>query len=97
MPRRLVYTAQVRRDVAGIAAYIFQAADAQTAGNVVLRLRQRCETLINAPGSGAPYLPKAGVRKVIEGPYKIFYRVTDAHVIILRIWDGRRGTEPGLP
>ncbi len=46
---------------------------------------------------GKPYGRKSGIRKINEGPDKIFYRVTDSEIIILRLWDGRRGTEPYLP
>lgn len=45
---------------------------------------------------GAPYGRKPGIRKINEGPYKIFYRVTENEITILRLWDGRRGAEPAF-
>jgi len=45
---------------------------------------------------GAPYLDRVGIRKINEGAYKILYHATKTHVVILRIWDGRRGHDPHL-
>ena len=39
-------------------------------------------------------MPQLGIRKLNEGTYKIFYRTTPTYVVILRIWDGRRGHDP---
>jgi plasmid stabilization system protein ParE len=33
------------------------------------------------------------VRKLLEGPYQIYYEVEEGGIVILRIWDGRRGSE----
>ncbi len=60
------------------------------------RLVTSCESLLAAPHKGTPSDLGPDVRKINEGPYKIIYRVTPRHVIILRIWDGRRGSEPKL-
>jgi plasmid stabilization system protein ParE len=60
------------------------------------RLIATCENLTRAPGAGAPSKAADDVRKITDGAYKIYYRVTDQDVIILRIWDGRRGSEPRL-
>ncbi len=43
---------------------------------------------------GAPYVRRPSVQKLSEGAYKIFYRVTDSKVVVLRIWDGRREYDP---
>ncbi len=45
---------------------------------------------------GAPYRGRPQFRKVNEGPYKIFYRAFPQKIVILRIWDGRRGSDPKL-
>jgi len=58
------------------------------------RLLDRCEDLLKAPGMGSLYEARPGVRKLGEGAYKIFYRVTNSKVIVLRIWDGRREKDP---
>jgi len=88
---------QVRRDLRAIALYIARANQDINSGQVVaLRLARRFQDILHAPGMGAPYHERSGVRKINEGPYKIFYRVAASEVIILRIWDGRRGHDPAL-
>jgi plasmid stabilization system protein ParE len=70
--------------------------DSFVAERFARRLLDRCAKLIDAPKMGSPYLERTGVRKINEGAYKILYRVTETHVVILRIWDGRRGHGPKL-
>jgi plasmid stabilization system protein ParE len=77
--------------------YLTKVRDAQTANTVATRLKARCEALLIAPGMGVPYSRLPGIRKINEGPYKIFYRVTETEIVVLRLWDGRHGTEPKLP
>jgi plasmid stabilization system protein ParE len=97
MPLKLYYSRSFGRDIVRLTRYISDARDPQTATAVTIRLKARCEALLFAPRMGAPYSRLPGIRKINEGPYKIFYRVTEDQVIILRLWDGRRGTEPKLP
>ncbi len=59
------------------------------------KFAKRFAQLAEAPGIGTPYRGSQ-VKKVVEGPYKIFYRVSETKIVILRIWDGRRGHDPLL-
>jgi plasmid stabilization system protein ParE len=93
---KLAFRPDARRDLAKIIRYIAEKADLSTAERYNLRIDQGCESLLDALGMGAPYGRKPGIRKINEGPYKIFYRVTESEIIILRLWDGRRGTEPAF-
>jgi plasmid stabilization system protein ParE len=60
------------------------------------KILQRCVVAANAPGAGTPFPDRAGVRKLLEGPDQIYYAVEEGEIVILRIWDGRRGSEPRL-
>jgi plasmid stabilization system protein ParE len=94
MPLRLSYAPKAVQDLNRLLVYLAAASDPFTARRFVDQMRARCSGLITAPGMGSPYSRRLGIRKVNEGPYKIFYRVTPAEVIILRIWDGRRSGRP---
>jgi len=45
-------------------------------------------------GKRHPIYPK--IRKINVGPHKIFYREEEDCVVIHRIWDGRRDSQPNL-
>jgi plasmid stabilization system protein ParE len=60
------------------------------------KIVDRCDSIALAPGAGSPLPRFSGVRKVVKGAYKIIYRVEQKKVVILRIWDGRRGTNPRI-
>jgi plasmid stabilization system protein ParE len=97
MSLRLEIKTRAQRDLRAIVLYIArQNGDFTIAERFDMRLLDRCESLLPAPGKGTPYRPRPGIRKLNEGAYKIFYRVTKTHVVILRIWDGRRGHDPLL-
>lgn len=95
MPLDLEISDRAIGDLEKIARYITkQNRDAVVARRFAGRLLERCSELINAPGMGSPYLDRTGFRKINEGAYKILYQVTETHVVILRIWDGRRRRGP---
>ena len=97
MSLKLEIRTRAQRDLRGIVLYITrQNGDFIVAERFGQRLLDRCESLAPAPGKGTPYGPRAGIRKLNEGTYKIFYQVTKTHVVILRIWDGRRAHDPKL-
>ena len=60
------------------------------------RLVSRCVELTEAPGSGVATSFGFNVRKIVEGSYQIYYRVQGDDLFILRIWDGRRGSNPRI-
>jgi plasmid stabilization system protein ParE len=95
MPLKLEIRVRAQRDLRAIVLYIVrQNGDFVVAERFGMRLLDRCESLLPAPGKGTPYRPRPSIRKLNEGAYKIFYRVTKTHVVILRIWDGRRAHDP---
>lgn len=97
MPLKLEIRTRAQRDLRAIVLYISgQNGDFVVAKRFGQRLLDRCESLLSAPHKGTPYRPRPRVRKLNEGAYKIFYQVTKTHVVILRIWDGRRGHDPHL-
>jgi plasmid stabilization system protein ParE len=95
MPLRVKLRPQARADFAAIVRFITnQNQDSGVANQVGRKILQRCAVAANAPGAGAPFPGRAGVRKLLEGPYQIYYAVEEGEIVILRIWDGRRGTDP---
>jgi plasmid stabilization system protein ParE len=86
-----------RRDLRAILLYIArQNGDLIIASRLEQKFAERFTRLARAPGSGAPHHGKLGVRKIVEGPYRIYYRPGESTLVILRIWDGRRGHDPLL-
>ena len=68
--------------------------------NVVDRLFTAAERLERFPASGRslPELPGAPLREIIDGNYRIVYRVREDAVEILTVFDGhRRIPEDDLP
>lgn len=97
MPLKLEIRTRAQRDLRAIVLYIAkQNGDFVVAERFGLRLLDCCESLLSAPHKGTPYRPRPGIRKLNEGAYKIFYRVTATKIVILRIWDGRRAHDPKL-
>ena len=95
-PPRLDFSAKARKDLLRIAAYIAKHASPEVASRFVFGLEEQCHRLLMAPGMGTPYPGRMGIRKVATGNYKIIYRVIGTTILVLRIWDGRRGSEPRL-
>jgi plasmid stabilization system protein ParE len=97
MSLKLEIRTRARRDIRAIVLYIAkQNGDFVIAERFGQHLVDRCESLLSAPGKGTPHMPRPRIRKLNERAYKIFYQITKTHVVILRIWDGRRGHDPLL-
>ena len=95
MPLHFEIAERAAKDISSIAVYIAKRnRDNVIAERFAQRLLGRCVALTETPHVGIPHPTISGVRKINEGAYKIFYRVTETHIEILRIWDGRRGHEP---
>src|SRR5437899_1497179 len=71
--------------------------DPITAKRIGNALIDRVAILENFPLLGPAYPKRPGVRKLVSGPYVIFYRamLEEGRVDILRYWHGARG-EPEL-
>jgi plasmid stabilization system protein ParE len=94
-PLKLVFHPRARRDLRSIAQYItLRERDRLPADRLMQRIFERCAALARAPGMGSRYVARPGVRKLVEGNYKIFYRADETTIVILRVWDGRRGSGP---
>ena len=65
-------------------------------GNLLI---ERVRLLEQFPFLGSPYGKLAGVRKLVLGPYLIFYRVMleQGRVDVLRYWHGAQENPPSLP
>ena len=59
---------------------------------------RRISLLADAPFSGRRVAeqPDENLREVVVGPYQIAYRVETDHVLVLRVWDARRGALPNF-
>lgn len=91
MPTEIYWTRQSREDLRAIRAFIARDAP-RTASAYVRRLRQSVGRLREFPYSGqvVPELQREEIREVIQGNYRIIYRVGDRQVDILTVYHGAR-------
>lgn len=85
------WTNQAFTRLAGIEDYV--ATDSPTAAQrLVARLVRRASTLARAPNLGrrVPELPGSDLRELIEGNYRIVYRVRPPRIEILTVFEGHR-------
>ena len=88
---RVRWTEQAFTRLAGIEDYV--AADSPAAAQrLVARLVRRGSILARTPGLGrrVPELPGSDLRELIEGNYRIVYRVRPPRVEILTVFEGHR-------
>lgn len=92
---RVVWTSPAREDLREIRAYIAQDSE-RYARVVVARLVVAVRRLREYPLSGrvVPELGRPTIREVIEGSYRIIYRVTPDAVQILAVVHGARRFPP---
>ena len=91
MPIRLYWTRQSRDDLRAIRDFIARDAP-RTASAYIRRLRQSVERLREFPYSGqiVSELDREELREVLQGNYRIIYRVGDGRVDILTVYHGAR-------
>ena len=94
---RLEFSTRAGSDLDEILDYLAQQAGREAAWQYGLKIRERCFEICSAPGMGKRHPKHLRIRKINLGPHKIFYREEQDRIVIHRIWDGRRGKEPGLP
>ena len=77
----LVWSSEARRSLRAIRRYIAQDSEFY-ASRMVARIVERVECAAAAPDQGHPVheYPEEPLREVHESPYRIIYRVTDAHL-----------------
>ncbi len=89
MIRKIQWTSLALKDLSEIKEYIQKdkpIAARQEAG----KIRKSVERLARFPESGRKSLDIPGVREIVSGNYKIFYRVKNQKIAILRIYHGKR-------
>jgi plasmid stabilization system protein ParE len=90
----VVITAEAEADLEQIATYV-AARSPQSALKLVRELRERCESLLDAP-RGYPLVPRyehSGVRRRPFGRFLIFYRVGEDAIEVIHILHGARDYE----
>jgi plasmid stabilization system protein ParE len=102
----LVFSPNAKQDLKDIQKYIREEPERpQTALNVVSKILDKAETLIQFPESGTPLASRVGFetnfRFLISGGYLIFYEYEKHRVFVDRIIHSRRDylkiLFPGLP
>jgi plasmid stabilization system protein ParE len=97
---RVLWAEQAVQDLEEMVGYI--AADSPVnARNLLAKLRGRAESLDTTPMRGrvVPELARFGIRswrELVIKPYRIIYRVGEAEVFVLAVFDGRRDLEDVL-
>jgi toxin ParE1/3/4 len=93
----VLVTAEAEADLEQIATYVAEQSP-QSALKLVRELRERCESLADAP-RGYPLVPRyerLGIRRRPFGHFLIFYRVGADAIEIVHILHGARDYEPLL-
>lgn len=88
---KVVWTEQAFERLADIEDFI--ARDDSAAGErFVGHLIDRAETLSDHPGLGRilPELPRSDLRELVEGNYRIVYRVQEQTIAVLTVFEGHR-------
>lgn len=88
---KLEWTETATRDLIAIRNFI--AADNPAAARKwIARLRARAAKTVNMPYAGrkVPELGREDIREVIEGHYRIIYRVLDCQLVVLTVFEGHR-------
>jgi plasmid stabilization system protein ParE len=88
---KVFWTEQAFARLAEIEAYI-AAADPAAAQRFVARLIRRTDLLARTPlmGRTVPELPESKLRELVEGNYRIVYRVRRKTVEILTVFESHR-------
>ena len=91
MPSSLYWTRQAREDLRAIRAHIARDAPA-TATAYVRKLRASVERLRQFPFSGevVPEMGREDLREVLQGNYRLIYRVSEMRLDILAVYHGSR-------
>jgi len=88
---KVLWTEQAFARLAEIETYI-AADDPTVARRFVARLIERASRLAKAPhmGRSVPELPESKLRELIEGNYRIVYRVRGKTIQVLTVFEGHR-------
>lgn len=91
MPSKVFWTQQSRDDLRAVRLHIARDAPA-TASAYVRKLRASVGRLREFPFSGevVPELGREDLREVLQGSYRLIYRVSDSRVDILAVFHSAR-------
>jgi toxin ParE1/3/4 len=93
---KLFWTETAKQDLIEIRQYI--SADNPTAAKRWIdHLRQSVRNSLHAPLSGrmVPELAREDIRELIEGNYRIVYRVLDDRIVVLTVFEGHQLLKQG--
>lgn len=96
---KLRWTEQALARLSEIEDFISQD-DGAAAAHLVARLIDRAQVLVRFPNSGRtlPELPGTGLRELVEGKYRIVYRLRAGAVEVLTVFEGHQQLpEDALP
>ena len=95
MSLEVVWTENAERRLAEIEEYIAEDSP-MAAETFVAKLVGRGESLKDSATRGRPIpeLPASGIREVLEGNYRIMYRIGGRRVEILTVFEGHRLLDP---
>lgn len=87
---RVRWTAASLGDLRRIDDWLTQEASAEFAIRTLATIRFRAKFLVDFPRSGRPYRRGTRILRVLDTPYLIHYRITDAFTIqVLRVYHDR--------
>ena len=88
---KIVWTDQAYRRLAEIEDFVARDRP-EAAERLVARLIDRADVLAYQPslGRALPELPGSGLRELVEGNYRIVYRLREGEVEILTVFEGHR-------
>jgi len=97
---RVLWAEEAVQDLAEIVDYL-AARSLVNARNLLVKLRGRADSLETTPMRGrvVPELARFGIRswrELLVKPFRIIYRVAEAKVFVLAVFDGRRDLEDVL-
>ena len=93
---KLFWTETAKQDLIEIRQYI--SADNPTAAKRWIdRLRQRVRNSLHAPLAGrmVPEIAREDIWELIEGNYRIVYRVLDDRIVVLTVFEGHQLLKQG--
>ena len=89
MGYKVILSPLALEDLEAIVRYVAQH-DPSAAGRLGHRLLDQAESLAELPRRGGNVRRRPGVKKLLQSPYLVFYRVNEAtcSVEVLRFWHG---------
>lgn len=89
--RRVIWTPGAVREAGDIRRYV-EEHDPRAARSLLSRLQRRARMLARYPEAGrvVPEAQRKDVRELIEGSYRLIYRVDDAVIRVLSVLHSRR-------